>query len=96
MTPFAERPTAERLALMKLCENSGSLFRDRTAEGFSVAIGRRALGQTMAALGGLGFECAQLYTFPLGTDKPADHLRHDSHGLPACAWLVAVFKVKGT
>lgn len=96
MTPYADRSTAERIAIMDLCDSVGSRFRDRTPDGFTVAIGRKALGRTIAALEPLGFACASLYTFPLGLDRPPEHLRHDSRGIPASVWLVANFKTKGT
>ena len=95
MTPYADRSTAERIAIMDLCDSVGSRFRDRTPDGFTVAIGRKALGRTIAAMDPLGFACVALYTFPLGTDRPAEHLRHDSRGIPGSSYLVACFTHRG-
>lgn len=94
MTPYAERSWPDRLAVMRACEAVGSLFESRTPSGFRVAIGRGKYGATIDALSSLGFSCASLYYFPLGTDKPAEHLRHDSQGFPSCCWLFADFKLK--
>jgi hypothetical protein len=41
-----------------------------------------------------GFRCVDLVMFPLGTDKPAEQLRHDSRGIPSCNWLLADFTNK--
>jgi hypothetical protein len=94
MTPYADRSWPERLEVMNTCERSGSHFEGRTQSGFRVAIGRGKYAETVAALAALGFACADLYTFPLGADKPAEHLRHDSHGVPSCCWLFAHFNLK--
>lgn len=95
MTPYADRPWPERSAIMDACAAAGSAFYERTANGFRVAIGRTRLGATLAELERHGFTCTRLVTFPLGTDKPADHLRHDSRGVPASVWLFADFTNKG-
>ena len=91
-TPYAERDTAERLRIMDTCTAAGSHFYERTAQGFRVAIGRGKYSATVAALLPLGFQCVRLALFPLGTDKPADFLRHDSQGVPSCCWLFADFE----
>jgi hypothetical protein len=92
MTAFADRTDAERLQIMEACTASGSEFHHRTAAGFRVAIGRRRLGDTMAAMAPHGFMCQSLHTFPLGTDRPPEHLRHDAPSVPACNWLFADFE----
>lgn len=94
MTPYANRPWPERCAIMDACAAAGSAFYERTAHGFRVAIGRTRLGATLAELERHGFTCSRLVTFPLGTDKPAEHLRHDSSGVHASAWLFADFTQK--
>jgi hypothetical protein len=91
MTPYADRPWPERSAIMDACASAGSAFYGRTANGFRVAIGRTRLGATLAELERRGFECSRLVTFPLGTDEPPAHLRHDSSGVPASVWLFADF-----
>lgn len=93
-TPYAERDWPARLEVMQACEAAGSLFRDRTPSGFVVAIGRTRYGATVETLAALGFACVRMYTFPLGSDKPADHLRHDSHGVPSSCWLLAEFQTR--
>ena len=92
MTAYADRTWAQRLEVMKTCTAAGSEFHHRTPSGFRVAIGRGKYAETVAALAALGFACVDLYTFPLGTDKPAANLRHDSKGFPACCWLFADFR----
>jgi hypothetical protein len=95
MTAYADRPWPERSAIMDACAAAGSAFYERLPNGFRVAIGRTRLGATMAELERHGFTCSRLVTFPLGTDKPAEHLRHDSSGVPASVWLFADFINKG-
>lgn len=93
-TPYAERDWPARLEVMQACEAAGSLFRDRTPSGFVVAIGHGRYGKTLEALAALGFACVRMYTFPLGSDKPPEHLRHDSHGVPLSCWLLAEFQIR--
>jgi len=40
----------------------------------------------------LGLAFVELYKFPLGTDTPPAHLRHESYGFPDSAWLIATFR----
>jgi len=40
----------------------------------------------------LGLFFVELYKFPLGTDTPPMHLRHESYGFPDSAWLIATFR----
>lgn len=95
MTPYTDRTWPERLEVMQALENCGSLMRSgHIKTGFTAAIGRGQYSATINAMSKLGFECAELYTFPLGTDKPANHLRHDSHGIPRSCWLIASFQLK--
>ena len=91
MTTYADRTDAQRRAIMDACTQAGSQFHERTADGFRVAIGRRRYGDTVWAMAAHGFTCARLFTFPLGTDTPPDHLRHDADQFPACRWLFADF-----
>lgn len=91
-TPYADRTDPERRRVMDTCDSVGSAFYERTAQGFRVAIGRGKYSATVAALLPLGFQCVRLALFPLGTDKPADFLRHDSQGVPSCCWMFADFE----
>ena len=58
----------------------------------SVAVAKGKFGQLVDVLHRLKMRHVDLYTFPLGTDKPAAHLRHESHGQPDSCWLIATFK----
>ncbi len=91
-TPYADRTDADRLRIMDTCAAAGSEFHERTASGFRVAVGRGRYSATVAALLPFGFSCVRLALFPLGSDKPAEHLRHDSQGVPSCCWLFADFE----
>ena len=91
-TPYAERTDEERRRIMDTCEAIGSKFYERTAAGFRVAVGRGRYSATVAELLPLGFQCVRLALFPLGSDKPAEHLRHDSQGVPSCCWMFADFE----
>lgn len=93
---YYDLPWPQRLAIMDACKAAGSSFDHGLTEGFRVAIGRGRLSATIAALEPLGFEFRdELHTFPLGTDKPPEHLRHDSMGIPSSVWLMAAFYPKG-
>jgi len=60
-----------------------------------VAVARGKYGELVQVLKKFGLECADSYYFPLGTDKPPMHLRHDSirYGQQNCNWFYAHFKV---
>jgi hypothetical protein len=92
MSAFSNLSWPQRLEIRRAIEAAGSEMRDYLPEGFSVAIGRDCYAATVAALEPFKFECAKLYTYPLGTDQPPAHLRHDSRGFPACCWLIACFQ----
>lgn len=59
----------------------------------AVAVAKGQFSALTHALKGLGLEFVNLYKFPLGTDKPPMHLRHESHGFPDCVWLIANFQL---
>ena len=61
-----------------------------------VAVARGKFGDVVQALEKLGFDLVTSYYFPLGTDKPPMHLRHDSerYGSQNCNWFYACFEVK--
>lgn len=91
-TAYAYLSDPERRRIMDTCEAIGSKFHERTISGFRVAVGRGRYSATVAELLPLGFQCVRLALFPLGSDKPAEHLRHDSQGVPSCCWLFADFE----
>ena len=57
----------------------------------AVAVARGKLGDVTERLRECGMTLNTLYTFPLGSAKPPERLRHDSRGVPASVWLVATF-----
>ena len=58
----------------------------------NVAVAKGQYGALSVSLEALGLFNCDLYKFPLGTDKPPMHLRHDSNGIPDSCWLFASFK----
>jgi hypothetical protein len=58
----------------------------------NVAVAKGKFSELSSTLENLGLKFIELYKFPLGSDQPAEHLRHESYGQPNSAWLVAVFK----
>jgi len=61
-----------------------------------VAVAKGKFAELINALGKLGLTFDESYFFPLGSDKPPMHLRHDSekYGVQACNWFFAIFSVK--
>ena len=91
---YTNRSWGERLAIMKQIEACESwLAVGHLGTGFKVAVGREKFGELCQAMKEEGFECSDLYKFPLGTDKPSEHLRHDHKGFERCCWLYATFKL---
>lgn len=58
----------------------------------SVAVAKGKFSELQHTLKNLGLVFVELYKFPLGTDKPPTHLRHESYGFPDTAWLIATFR----
>ena len=58
----------------------------------SVAVAKGRFSELDSALTNLGLQFVELYKFPLGSDKPPMHLRHESHGFPDSAWLIAIYR----
>jgi hypothetical protein len=58
----------------------------------SVAVAKGKFGELTHALETLGMKQIDLYKFPLGSDNPPDHLRHESHGIANSCWLIANFR----
>lgn len=61
-----------------------------------VAVARGKFGELLQTMDKFGLDFVDSYFFPLGTDKPDMHLRHDSekYGVPNCNWFFAIFNVK--
>lgn len=57
----------------------------------SVAVARGRFGDLLQAMEAVGLRQVDLYRFPLGSDKPAEHLRHDAGPIPRCQYLIASF-----
>jgi len=58
----------------------------------SVAVAKGKFSELQHTLKNLGLAFVELYKFPLGTDTPPMHLRHESYGFPDSAWLIATFR----
>lgn len=58
----------------------------------SVAVAKGQFAALVDILHRLKMRHVGLYTFPLGSDQPPAHLRHESHGQPDSCWLIATFK----
>jgi len=58
----------------------------------SVAVAKGKFSELDHAMQHLGLKFVELYKFPLGTDNPPEHLRHESYGMPDSAWLIANFR----
>jgi hypothetical protein len=61
-----------------------------------VAVARGKFGELCSAMDKHGLELKESSYFPLGSDKPPKHLRHDSakYKQKNCLWFFAQFKVK--
>jgi len=61
-----------------------------------VAVARGKFGELLQAMDKFGLDLVDSYHFPLGSDNPPMHLRHDSarYAVPNCNWLYAVFNVR--
>jgi len=79
-TPFHALPHDKRMALREVIEQAGGYISTYLGLYVLVAIPNPA-GPFYTAMkkAGLVLDKKSLHYFPLGTDKPADHLRHDGH-----------------
>lgn len=94
--PFTQRTWPERLEIIKTLEVMECAMRDYCGDGFTIAVGRGRYAEAVSYLKTKGFHCTDLYHFPLGTDKPSMHLRHDVKGFERCCWLIAGFRPSKT
>lgn len=93
MSGYYDLPWEGRLAIMRALESVQCAMVGGRDSGFCAAIGRDRFGDAVVAMAARGFKCTDLITFPLGSDRPPDHLRHDStrYNVPRCNWLYATF-----
>lgn len=93
MTRFFDLSVSERFAIYDAIESVDCVTHGCGVHGaLSVAVAKGKFGALVDAMHRLGLKHIDAYTFPLGTDKPAAHLRHESHGQPDSCWLIATFK----
>src|SRR5579885_299193 len=94
MTPFCDLPDERRMALRAAIEAAGGQVAGYLGPCVQVAIPNPP-GPFYAAMGEAGLELdgRSLHYFPLGTDAPPRHLRHDGH-YPGSAgfWLYGNFR----
>lgn len=91
---FFDLPDNTRFAVYDAIESTGCAIRNCGNGLLSVAVGKGKFSDLIGALSKFNLENVDLYKFPLGTDKPAEHLRHESYGFPDSSWLIAVFQAK--
>lgn len=92
---FFELPDNTRFEIYDAIESAGCLTKHCGGSGLlSVAVGKGKFSELLNTLSKFNLENVDLYKFSLGTDKPAEHLRHESNGFPDSTWLIAVFQAK--
>ena len=92
---FFDLPDNTRFEIYDAVESVGCLTRHCGPNGLlSVAVGKGKFSELLGTLSKFNLKNVDLYKFPLGTDKPAEHLRHESYGFPDSSWLIAVFQPK--
>src|SRR3990167_4557837 len=92
MSLYYDLPWETRLSIMRAVEAAGSEhIGGNSIGGFQVAVGRGKFGDLIEAIKPFGFKVNGLVSFPLCSDQPPDHLRHDSpkYGGIKCNWLYA-------
>ena len=91
-TSFFDLDSSDRFKVYAILASLGcETYKAATVSGLSVAVARGKYGELTHELAKIGFAFRHLYTFPLGTDTPPEHLRHDSAGVPGSVWLIANF-----
>lgn len=58
----------------------------------AIAVAKGKFGELVDVMHRFGLKHIDAYTFPLGTEKPAMHLRHASYGQPDSCWFIACFR----
>lgn len=96
-TMFHDRPDAERMAIRAAIEDLGGEVSGYSGTGIQAALPRRwtPIEHALRPFG-LTMDEASLHLFPLGSDAPPEHLRHDGR-YPGSKgyWLYATFQPKG-
>ena len=93
---FYDLPDQIRFDIYKSIEQAGCQTYPGGGSGLlSVAVAKGKFGELVKKMKAHHLRMVDSYTFPLGSDKPAEQFRHDSpkYGVPACNWLIAVFRV---
>jgi hypothetical protein len=91
---FFELSDDERFSVYSAIESIDCATRSCGSGLLSVAVAKGKFSELIGKLSKFNLENIDLYKFPLGSDKPPMHLRHESYGFPDSAWMIAVFKVK--
>lgn len=92
MSNFWNLPDETRFRAYEAIKLSGCQTHDGGGNpALTVAVARGRLGDLISGTRDCGLKLHTLYKFPLGTSQPGEHLRHDSRGIPASAWLLASF-----
>jgi len=93
MQSFYELTYEKRFQIYRVLDTLQCQTHDAGGSGcLSVAVAKGKFSELQHTLKNLGLVFVELYKFPLGTDKPPTHLRHESYGFPDSAWLIATFR----
>ena len=93
MQSFFELTTDQRFKVYNAIDALECQTKTAGGSGFlSVAVAKGKFGELCETLKTLGLAHFDLYKFPLGSDSPPEHLRHESRGIPDSCWLIATFK----
>ena len=93
MQSFFELTTDQRFKVYDAIDALECKTHQAGGSGFlSVALAKGKFGQLCETFKTLGLAHVDLYKFPLGSDLPPAHLRHESRGIPDSCWLIATFR----
>lgn len=89
---FFDLPESRRMAIYAAISHLGCDTYSREGSAFGVAVARGTYSDLIDALASHGLDHAELTYFPLGSDQPAERLRHDgrypgSRGFYMIAWF---------
>ncbi len=88
---FVDRDGKDRLAALKDLDAIQATCSGYFGDCIAVAVPRGGTQAVEQWAKKHGLKLRNMYYFPLGTDKPAMHMRHDSsmYGGTFCNWLIA-------